>query len=144
MGDEVVAEQRFWAEMLIFVGPMFLTVWGAIAVLAPTNGGTSAGTFMGLFWLAIAAALVWQPYVAILGSDGSLTFRSLTRKVVTSAEAVYRISGHAGASPGGAYIFHFDGRRATLQPFGGRTLARCLVERDPTIQAPQRLRSRQT
>jgi hypothetical protein len=125
-------EQRFWAQVMILAAPVFFTAWGAIAVFALTHGGTQAGTFLGIVWLVGAAGTLRQPYVAILRPDGSLTFKALTRRITTTVDAIYRVSITGGR--GRSYVFHFDDRKASLGMFGGQTLSRYLVERDPSIQ----------
>ena len=125
-------EQRFWAELMILGGPVFFLAWGWIAVFALTHGGTQAGTFLGIVWLLLTAGMLRQPYVAILRPDGSLTFKALTRRITTTEDAIDRISIAGGR--GRAYVFHFDDRKASLGMFGGQTLSRYLVERDPSIQ----------
>jgi hypothetical protein len=126
-------EQRFWSQVMILVGPVFFSGWGAIALFALTHGGTQAGAILGTVWLVFAAAALRQPYVAILRPDGSLTFKALTRSITTTAAAIYRVS-IAGGPHGRLYVFHFDGRTASLGVFGGQTLSRYLVERNPAIQ----------
>ena len=118
---------------MILVAPVFFTAWGAIALFALTHGGTQAGAILGIVWLFFAAGTLRQPYVAILRPDGSLTFNALTRRITTTADAISRVS-IAGGPHGRLYVFHFDGRTASLGMFGGQTLSRYLVERDPSIQ----------
>jgi hypothetical protein len=126
------AEQRFWAHVMILAAPLFLSVWGAIALFALTHGGTQAGTFLGIVWLVAAAGALRQPYVAIVRPDGSLTFKALTRRITTTVDAIYRVSITGGR--GRLYVFDFADRQASLGMFGGQTLSRYLVERDPSIQ----------
>jgi hypothetical protein len=126
-------EQRFWSQLMIVVAPVFFSGWGAIALFALTHGGTQAGAILGIVWLLFAAGTLRQPYVAILRPDGSLTFSALTRRITTTADAIYRVS-IASAGRGRLYVFHFDGRTASLGMFGGQALSRYLVERNPSIQ----------
>jgi hypothetical protein len=126
-------EQRFWSHVMILAGPVFFAGWGAIALFALTHGGTQAGAILGIVWLVFAAAALRQPYVAILRPDGSLTFNALTRMITKTADAIDQVS-IAGGPHGRLYVFHFDGRTASLGMFGGQTLSRYLVERNPSIQ----------
>jgi hypothetical protein len=128
-----VVEQRFWSQVMILVAPVFFSGWGAIALFALTHGGTQAGTVLGIVWLVFAGGTLRQPYVAILRPDGSLSFNALTRRITTTADAIYRVS-ITGGPHGRLYVFHFDGRAASLGMFGGQALSRYLVERNPSIQ----------
>lgn len=125
-------EQRFWAHVMIAAGPIFFFIWGSFAAAALTHGGTQVGTFLGIVWLVFAIGTIRQPYVAIMRPDGSLTFKALTRTITTTVDAVYRVSITGGR--GRNYVFHFDDRKASLGMFGGQTLSRYLIARDPTIQ----------
>lgn len=134
-------ERRFWAELTILAAPIFLSMTGVGAVLVLTHGETLLGTFVAIIWLVAAAATLREPYVAILGPDGSLTFKALTLTITTTAESVHRVR-MRGRSAG--FAFDFDNRRAVLGEVGGRELARYLLERNPTIQVPKILRRRGT
>jgi hypothetical protein len=125
-------EQRFWAQVMILAAPIFFFTGVAIVVFALTHGGTQVGTFLAITWLVFSAGTLRQPYVAILRPDGSLTFKALTRRITTPVDAIYRVS--ITGTRGRSYVFRFDDRKASLGMFGGQTLSRYLVERDPTIQ----------
>jgi len=128
----VTIEQRFWAQLMILGAPIFFFTFGPLALFALTHGGTQAGAFLGIFWLVFTVLSLREPYVATLRPDGSLTFKALARRVTTPVDAIYRISITRGR--GRSYIFHFDDRKASLGMFGGQTLSRYLVERNPDIQ----------
>jgi hypothetical protein len=117
---------------MIIAGPVWFLGWGALAAFALTHGGTQAGVVLGLVWLFFAAGAIRQPYVAVLRPDGSITFRALTRSITTTVDAISRISIVRGR--GRHYVFFFDDRKASLGMFGGQTLSRALLERNPSIQ----------
>ena len=125
-------DQKYWATLMVTAGPVWFLAWGAVALFALTHGGRQAGIVLGLVWLFFAVPAVRQPYVAILRSDGSISFKAVTRTLTTPVDAIYRISILRGR--GRLYVFHFDDRKAALGLFGGQELSRYLLERDPTIQ----------
>jgi hypothetical protein len=132
--------RRFPAELLLAGGPIFVIVFGWLGVFALTHGGTQAGIFFVISSLAIAVLGLRTPYVAIVRPDGSLTFRAVTHSITTTTASIRCITIQGGRAA--HCVFHFDGRAAGLGDFGGSNLARYLLERDPTIEAPRRLRPR--
>jgi hypothetical protein len=79
-----------------------------------------------------------RPYLATAGSDGSLTFKSLTGSVSTKVSHVTRIGLSSGARGGASWIFYFDGTRATLGNLGGKALARSVIDQNPAVEYPPR------
>jgi hypothetical protein len=133
-------EQRFLAELTLVGAPFFLYVWGVFAFGALTHGAMLPGIPMSVVWVGVAVGVLVMPYGAVLGADGSLTFKAVTRRITTHAEDVYRIGISSGYRGAGGYVFYFDDRRAALGAFGGRVLARYLLEQNPAIDAPKVLK----
>jgi hypothetical protein len=77
--------------------------------------------------------LLRRPYVAIVRSDGSLTFKCLTGSKQTTISRISRIGIVRGVRGGGSWIFYFDGTRAVLGDVGGLQLKRYLIARNPAL-----------
>ena len=77
--------------------------------------------------------LLRAPYVAVVSSDGTLTFKSLTSSTTTNVANIQRVRLARGRG-GTTWVFYFDGAQKSLGHFGGRSLARYLSDRNPAIR----------
>ena len=134
-------EQRFNA-LSVFAGFAVALVFGSIAVSLISGGQRAIGVVFLAVALGAAVMALRVPYVAIAGSDGSLTFKALTRTVTTSLSHVERITRRSGGRSGSTWVFYFDGTRAQLNNRSGRTLAEYVVDHNPQVEYPSYLARR--
>jgi hypothetical protein len=133
--------RRFYAVATMIAVPVFFVIFAMIARFAlPDPAGRPVGIGAAVLALLFAVLFVRIPYVAIVSPDGSLTFKALTRTQETSVSRISRIGLSTGARGASSWIFQFDGSTARLGDIGGRALALYLVNLDPTIDAPSRIR----
>src|SRR5271156_3073244 len=76
-------EQRFSALSVFAAFPVAF-VFGSIAVSLLSGGQRPIGVVFLVVAVGAAVMGLRIPYVAIAGSDGSLTFKSLTRTITTN------------------------------------------------------------
>jgi hypothetical protein len=128
---------RFYA-MATIIGPPILVVGFGIVGLSALSD--PSGRLIGIACTAIAvfAALsaLRTPYVAIVGPDGSLTFRTLTGSKETGISRVSRV-GRRVRGRASTWVFEFDGTSASLSDVGGRALAHYVIERNPSVDYPR-------
>jgi hypothetical protein len=131
-------EQRFSALSVLAAFPVAF-VFGSVAVSLISAGQLPIGVV--LLVVAVGAAVMGLrvPYVAIAGSDGSLTFKALTRTITTNLSHVERITRRSGGRSGSSWVFDFDGTRAQLNNWSGRTLAEYVVDHNPQVEYPHYL-----
>ena len=135
MGVVANEEQRFYSTAMLIAAPPFLLIWGIFMVAALSDkSGRQIGVFFTAVWAVALFALLRNPYVAVVRSDGSITFRALTRTITTSVDAISRISIRRGRAI--SYVFHFNDRTASLGWDGGQGLSRYVLERNPLTQGP--------
>jgi hypothetical protein len=131
-------EQRF-SSLSIFAAFPFALIFGSIAVSLVSNGHPPIGIIFLAFAVGVAVMALRVPYVAIAGPDGSLTFKALTRSVTTNLSHVERIAHRSGGRSGSSWIFYFDGTRAQLNNWAGRSLAGYVVDHNPQVDYPPSL-----
>jgi hypothetical protein len=134
-------EQRFNALSVFAAFPVAL-VFGCIAVSLISGGQRPIGVVFLVVAVGSAAMGLRIPYVAIAGSDGSLTFKALTRTITTHVSHVERITRRSGGRSGSTWVFSFDGTRAQLNNRSGRTLAEYVVDHNPQVEYPSYLARR--
>jgi uncharacterized membrane protein YgcG len=129
-------EQRFSALSVFAAFPVAF-VFGSVAVSLISAGQRPIGVVFLVVAVGTAVMGLRVPYVAIAGSDGSLTFKALTRTISTNVSHVERITHRSGGRGGGStWAFYFDGTRAQLNNRSGRTLAEYVVDHNPQVQYP--------
>jgi hypothetical protein len=133
-------DQRFNSLSVLVAFPLFALIAVSIAqpILSSSGQREIGFVFVALAVFATVAALR-VPYVAIVRSDGSLTFKALTRTVTTNLSRVERITRSSGARGGTTWIFYFDGTRAQLNNRSGRALAGYVVQHNPRVEYPSSL-----
>jgi len=132
-----VMAQRFYAITTIVGAPIFMFVFAVIAVAAlSSHSGRPVGIGAAVLTLLFGVVFSRMPYVAIVGADGSLTFKALLRAKVTTISRVSRIWWSQGAR-GGSWMFDFDGTSSQLGALGGSALARYLIAQNPGIDYPR-------
>jgi hypothetical protein len=126
--------QKYYALQLIFGAPVFLLV----AALFMISAGPPGVLFGLLFAVLVALIATRTSYLAIVHSDGSLTFKSLIGSKNTNVSRVTRIA--FGRNRGGAsWTFEFDGTKAQLVGNAGKALARCVISSNPGVEYPSGL-----
>jgi len=129
---------RFYAVATIIVPPVFVVVFGLVGISALAHPGPRV---IGIFLTAIAVLAAYfglrTPYVAVAGQDGSIVFKALLRSKETSISRVSRIWLRTG-NRSATWIFDFDGMSAALGDPGGKALARYVIDRNPSVDYPQR------
>jgi hypothetical protein len=128
-------EQRFSALSVFAAFPVAF-VFGSVAVSLVSAGQRPIGVVFLVVAVGAAVMGLRVPYVAIAGSDGSLTFKALTRTITTSLSHVERITRRSGGRSGSTWVFSFDGTRAQLNNRSGRTLAEYVVDHNPQVEYP--------
>jgi len=131
-------EQRF-SSLSVFAAFPFALIFGSIAVSLVSTGHPPIGIIFLAFAVAVAIMALRVPYVAIALPDGSLTFKALTRSVTTNLSHVERIVHRSGGRGGSSWVFYFDGTRAQLNNWAGRTLAGYVVDHNPQVEYPPSL-----
>ena len=135
-----LAERSFYAVVTIFGVPVFVLFCAVVARFAiPDRGGRPIGVGAAIFGGLLIIFALRVPYVAIVSSDGALTFKALTGATRTDVSRINRITVYTGGRGGSMWYFYYDGGRARLGDVGGRALARYLVELNPAIDYPHRL-----
>jgi hypothetical protein len=132
------AEQRF-SSLSVFAAFPFALIFGSIAISLVSTGHGPIGIIFLAFAVGVAVMALRVPYVAIAHPDGSLTFKALTRSVTTNFSHVERIVHRSGGRGGSSWVFYFDGTRAQLNNWAGRTLAGYVVDRNPQVDYPSSL-----
>jgi hypothetical protein len=128
-------DRRFYATAMIIAAPLFLLIWGLFAEAALSDkSGRQIGIVLGAVWLVALIASLRNPYVAVVGPDGSIRFKALTRTLTTSVDAVYRISIVRGRAM--TWNFYFNDSKASLGWDGGGALCAYLRAANPAIDGP--------
>ena len=133
-----IADQRFSAFSVVAAFPVAL-IFGGVAVSALSAGQAVIGVVFAAITVGICLVGLRIPYVAIVGPDGSLNFKALTRTVTTHLSHVQRITRTSGGRGGSSWIFYFDGTRAQLNNRSGRMLAAYVVDHNPRVDYPASL-----
>jgi hypothetical protein len=128
-------EQRFSALSVFAPFPVAF-VFCSVAVSLISAGQRPIGVIFLVVAIGAVVMGLRVPYVAIAGSDGSLTFKALTRTSTTDLSHVERITHASGARGGSTWAFYFDGTRAQLNNRSGRTLAEYVVDHNPQVAYP--------
>jgi hypothetical protein len=128
-------EQRF-SSLSVFAAFPVAFVFGSVAVSLISAGQRPIGVIFLLVAVGAAVMGLRVPYVAVAGSDGSLTFKALTRTITTDLSHVERITHASGARGGSTWAFYFDGTRAQLNNRSGRTLAEYVVDHNHQVEYP--------
>jgi hypothetical protein len=131
-------EQCFSAPSVFAAFPVAF-VFGCVAVSLLSAGQRPIGVIFLVVAVGAAVMGLRVPYVAIAGSDGSLTFKALTRTIRTDLSHVERITHASGARGGSTWVFYFDETRAQLNNRSGRTLAEFVVDHNPDVEYPSYL-----
>jgi hypothetical protein len=123
---------------MIIVAPLFLFIWGAFAEAALSDkSGRQIGIFLGVVWIVALIASLRSPYLAVVGADGSIRFKALTRSVTTSVGSIYRITTVRGSGRRGAsWTFYFNDSKASLGWDGGGSLCDYVRAANPSVEAP--------
>jgi hypothetical protein len=131
-------QERFYSLTTIIVPPVFVAFFILIAVSElSSHSGRSVG--IGAAILAVLFVLIFsrRPYVAIARRNGSLTFKALVGSKNTAISRISRIQYRTGGPRGGSsWAFQFDGTEAVLADFGGKALARYVIERNRDVAYP--------
>jgi hypothetical protein len=141
-GTAASGQRCFYVVEAILGLPVFLTVLTVIAIHAtPDRSARPVGVGAVVVALLLVGFGLRANYVAVVGLDGSLTFKSLVSSTVTSVLDVRRLTVRAagGRGGGGMWSFDYGGGTAKLNGSAGRALARYLVNQNPSISHPPRL-----
>jgi hypothetical protein len=96
-----VGERRFYAVATIVAVPAFVVVCALIARYAtPDPRARPIGIGALIFGVLMLLWGLITPYAAIVGPDGSLTFKALTRSVRTNVSRISRITLRTGGRGG--------------------------------------------
>jgi hypothetical protein len=131
--------RRFYYVEMFVVLPVFVVVGGAVC--SATLSSASArpvGIIAATFVLVLLFLSTRANFVASVYTDGTLTFRSLTRSVSTNLQNVTRISVRSGGRGTVSYLFYFGGESAALGGWNGKALARYVVGVNPAVDIPRR------
>lgn len=137
-----MGRRTFIVIEVMFGIPFALMILLVFAVGALTSssgrpiGVVLAVASLGLIYLGLKAA-----YSATVDPDGTITFRSLTRKTITTLAQISRI-GWQSNGRGANWVFYFDGGSVRLPNLAGRSLAQLVVSVNPSVDYPPRLANR--
>jgi hypothetical protein len=130
-------QRSFYAVESIAGYPLFITVFTLIACNAiPDSSGRPIGIAAGVFVLFLVRSALCANYVALVGADGSVTFKALTRSTTTTLLAIHRLSARSGGRGGAMYFFYFTGGSASLNGLAGRRLGRYIISQNPSVSYP--------
>lgn len=133
--------KRFYAVAQIAAVPIFALFCTVVAISAiPDRGARILGIGAAIFGLLVISVGIRYPYVAIVSPDGTLTFKALSGSTATNIAAVRRISVRTSGRGGSTWFFDYGTGRAHLSDVGGNSLARYLLQCNPGIDCPPRLR----
>ena len=140
LGYSASGDRRFYYVEMLIVLPVFLLVFGSIAVVAlASSSGRPLGFIFGAFLVILSVLSLRMPYVAVAQPSGTLTFRALTGSTTTSVNQICRIYVRTGGRGGSTWYFDYGAGSARLGGFNGRALARYVLERNPGIPHPRSL-----
>lgn len=128
--------RRFHAEIMIIGAPCFVVFWNGLALAALLAGAFAPASFLGALGLLLLVGFLWQPYRAVLGLDGTLTYRALVRSVTLHVDDIVVI----GRAARGNYGVSDGAHTGSLGLVGGRVLVRHLLRVRPELPAPRSIR----
>ncbi len=129
--------RRFVSELTVLLAPVFVVFFSGLALAALAGGAFFPAAVSGGFGLLLLVTFLRQPYLAVLGLDGTLTFRAPVRSVTFRVDDLVAI-GRSRTN----FIVSDGARTAVLGTFGGEALAMQLLRVRPELPAPERVRRR--
>lgn len=126
--------KRFYAVDMFVVVPLVVYVFGNIARAALFSPGWPIGVVAAFITVSVTVNVFRTPYLATVGTDGTLTVKWPTRTLQTNVSLIRRIRPVRSGGRWPRIYFDFADGSEDISGMVGRSLARHIRKANPGVE----------